>query len=210
MMSPRPVHPWQPPRSEYAVLWHGCTETDKDNIEANGIQLQSCRGWTDFGQGFYTMTRKSQAIKWAWIVYYRWRSKNNPQQQNRPVILRFRLRRYSTAKPRSPFDRGLDGLRSLHFVRGDFDNEDYWSFVQHCRQSPRGGPPRNHLCPHDWYEMVAGPVAARWDDRAVLPDADQFSFHPGGIDLLNARIKHGMGAGKTRGNQASYSWEPLV
>ena len=44
-----------------------------------------------------------------------------------PLVLKFRV----------PLQH-LAPLESLHFVRGDYDDERFWSLVQYCRQSPPG------------------------------------------------------------------------
>ena len=104
------------------------------------------------------------------------------------------------ALPRiGPLDDGLDRLHSLHFVRGDPDAVDFWSFVQHCRKSvsanPRAGTPEevhdHHRPPTGWYQMVSGPVAAFWEQKALIAGSDQFSFHEGGTYLLDALIAAG-------------------
>lgn len=94
----------------------------------------------------------------------------------------------------SDLDDGLDKLLSLHFVRDDYDNDDFWSLVQHCRGSVPADPSRgiaevvrdHRRPPTGWYQLVSGPVSAFWTQRAAMAGADPFSFHEGGIDLLNA------------------------
>ncbi len=79
-------------------------------------------------------------------------------------------------------------LESLQFfVRGSYDDEDYWSFVQHCRQNPAppGAPPYLSVPPNvhrpvplaPWFDIVAGPVALSWQQRQLAADSDQISFH---------------------------------
>jgi hypothetical protein len=41
ILNPAPL--WQPDRSEFLVLWHGCTAFDKADIEKNGIDENKCR-----------------------------------------------------------------------------------------------------------------------------------------------------------------------
>lgn len=194
-----PAPPWRPNRSDYVVLWHGCTAFDKNNIEAVGITLSICKVAADFGQGFYTTTVERQARQWAWSRYYEWRADpaNSTKTGNQPVVLRFRVRRHGLD--------GLDRLLSMHFVLGDFDNEDFWSLVQHCRHST---PARIHdqKGPRNgWYDMVTGPVAAFWRQRVSMNDADQISFHTSaGVRLLNDLVASG-----TAGNRTDYRWEPV-
>jgi hypothetical protein len=208
-----PIHnaapPWQAPRSEYITLWHGCTERDKDSIEKNGIDLAYCALNTDFGRGFYTTTLERQAEHWAVGRLRDWQKKF-PGLPNRAVKMRFRMRRFAPAKSKSTkiavHERGMDKFSALAFVVGDFHYEDYWSLVQHCRQSVPGAM-RDHCRPPGhpgggWYDLVSGPVAAFWDQRVAMDDSDQFSFHTkAGIDVLNALIHEGL-----NGNPDHYSW----
>jgi hypothetical protein len=203
--------PWQPDRSDYLILWHGCTSLAKNNIEAHGIDLSHCAVDTDFGRGFYTTTLERQARLWAWDQFYRWRANHPRATGDQPVVLRFRVRRYSVSPRTSALDDGLDKLLSLSFVRGDHDSDDYWSLVQYCRQStpsvvndhrrPRGG----------WYQMVCGPVAAFWRQRVAMAGADQFSFHEGGTYLLQALIDAGKGKGRGKqGDPKYYRWDVVT
>jgi len=93
----------------------------------------------------------------------------------------------------------LDELKSLSFVVGDYYNEDFWSLVQHCRQCTAQAkcnhkPPKSGL-----YDLISGPVAAFWDQRVAMDDADQFSFHTEdtGIEMLDAMVQRGLLAGPT-------------
>lgn len=203
--------PWQPPLSEYLVLWHGCTAFDKNNIERpGGIDLKYCAVNTDFGRGFYTTTLERQARHWAWDRFFDWQRKYPSKTGNQPVVLRFRVPRYGSS--------GLDRLLSLAFVRGAYGNEDYWSLVQHCRQSIPGDPAKgikevmhdHRRPPGGWYQFVCGPVAAFWEQRVAMDDSDQFSFHADGIDVLNELIKRGRGKGVDgAGDPDTYRWLPV-
>src|SRR5262245_48394516 len=194
---------WKPDLSDYVILWHGCTAFDKNGIEAAGINLNFSAVDTDFGRGFYTTTLERQARHWAWERFYAWQARNPTKTGNQPIVLRFRVRRYSVKPRRSPLHDGLDKLLSLQFVRGDYDNEDYWSLVQHCRQSipadPAAGQPEvvhdHKRPPTGWYQMVSGPVAAFWKQRVAMDNTDQVSFHEGGTYLLDALINKGKGKG---------------
>jgi hypothetical protein len=158
---------WKPDLSDFVVLWHGCTAFNKTDIETHGIDLSYCAVDTDFGRGFYTTTAERQARQWAWDRFYDWRAKNPTATGNQAVVLRFRVRRYTLPSVKSDLDKGLDRLSSLQFVLGDYNNEDYWSLVQHCRQSLRADPAKGQKevvndhkrPPTGWYQMVAGPVA---------------------------------------------------
>lgn len=210
---------WMPDLSEYLVLWHGCTALDKVGIEKHGIDLSKCAVDTDFGRGFYTTTLERQARLWAWNRFYRWQADNPSGSANPPVVLRFCIRRYSITPQTSALDDGLDQLHSLAFVRGDYDNDDYWSLVQHCRQSTPGDPANgiadvvhdHRRSPDGWYQMVSGPIAAFWEQRAAMSGSDQFSFHEGGTYLLDALIRAGKGKGRGKqGDQKYYRWFPVT
>jgi hypothetical protein len=199
-------------------LWHGCTAFDKDAIESNGIDPTIGRVNVDFGRGFYTTTLERQARQWAWNRFFEWQARNAKVRGNQPVVLRFRLRRYSVKPRRSRLDDGLDKLTSLHFVLGDYNNEDFWSLVQHCRQSiaedrARGIKEVVHdrrRAPTGWYQMVSGPMAAFWEQRVAMNDADQVSFHETGVNVLNALIEQGKGKGPIgNGDPDYYQWLPV-
>jgi hypothetical protein len=65
-------------------------------------------------------------------------------------------------------------------VRGDFDAEHYWSLVHHCRLGAA-----DHARPvSGWYDVVYGPVAAFWNQRMAIGDADQISFHTAAAETL--------------------------
>jgi hypothetical protein len=196
-----PAPPWQPALSDYQILWHGCTALDKNGIEKSGIDLTRCAVDSDFGRGFYTTTLERQARQWAWGRFYDWQAKNPTGTGNQPVVLRFRVPRYTAATP------GLDQLLSLEFVRGVYDNEEFWSLVQHCRSSIPASP-NNHRHPKTgWYQLVSGPVAAFWKQRVAMDDADQFSFHEGGTYVIDALIMRGKGKGtQGTGDPDYYQW----
>jgi hypothetical protein len=193
ILSPAP--PWQSERSEYVVLWHGCTAFDKGKIEA-GIDLAQCRVDRDFGRGFYTTTLRRQANQWAWKRFYDQKNQQVPGSQ--PVVLCYRVARAE-----------LGRLVSLHFVLDDYDNEDFWSLVQHCRQSvpaTQGNPAiiHDHKGPQNgWFDVVSGPVTAFWEQRVAMASADQVGFHtPEAIKILTALM--------ASGNKDAYRWEPVV
>jgi hypothetical protein len=173
---------------------------DKDSIEASatGIELKYSKFDLDFGRGFYTTTVERQARQWAWIRFYD--PKYTRTTANQPVVLRFRVSR-----------KELGRLMSLHFVLGDYGNEDFWSLAQHCRQSVQGPPPviNDHKGPNaGWYDLVTGPVAAFWQQRVAMDDADQVSFHTkNATDILNRLIQSGK---RKMGNRDDYRWEPVV
>jgi hypothetical protein len=197
---------WASPTSEYFILWHGCTAWDKNNIEKAGINPLLGKVDTDFGRGFYTTTLERQAKQWAWDRYYDWQAKNPTHTGNQPVVLRFRVRRYGINPRRSAQDDGMDELRSLHFVLGNYDYEDYWSLVQHCRASTPASINDHGHPSGGWYDVVSGPVAAFWRQRVAMADSDQFSFHTTrAVALLNSRLRNGMA-----GDKDDYRWDPVI
>jgi len=179
-----PVPPWNRPRSQYIRLYHGCTSHDAANIQAHGIDLMLCRPDTDFGRGFYTTTVLYQARQWAWARFY------DPAvarvRPNQPVVLKFVLHRYHLAD-----------LYFISFVLGGWSKHDFWSLVQHCRQSTPAmiNDHRGPVLQADgtrWYDVACGSVAAFWRQRYAMQDADQFSFHTaGGVRVLQRLIDRG-------------------
>lgn len=179
-----PAPAWVPPRCEKVTLYHGCTTVDKANIDANGIDLSKCRVDTDFGRGFYTTTVQYQARQWANNRYYDPTVAGSPG--NQPVVLTFVVDRHRLAE-----------LTWIGFVLADPSKDDYWSLVQHCRQSTRKAV-NDHKGPivladeTRWYDVACGPVSAFWWQKFAMQDADQVSFHtPQAVRLLNRLIFSG-------------------
>jgi hypothetical protein len=193
--------PWRGRRSRYSVLYHGCTSDDKNAIQARGVDPSKGRPNTDFGRGFYTTTIRRQARHWAWNRYYAVRAANPKKTALQPVVLWFRVDRHELAK-----------LEWVSFGSGDYDNEDFWSLVQHCRQStPLTDPPPHTVYDHegpvaengDWYDVASGPVAAFWDQRSAMHDADQVSFHTSRAgQLLTDLIRSG--------DKRQYDWQVVT
>ncbi len=77
--------------------------------------------YTDFSRGFYTTTLRRQAESWACE-----RSKL-AKIPSPPAVVAITVPREDLAQ-----------LETLYFVRGNFDAEDFWSFVWHCRQGNLG------------------------------------------------------------------------
>ena len=110
---------------------------------------------TDFGRGFYTTTLLRQAQTWAFQTV-----QTDPGGAAAVVAVEV--------------DRNeLAALEVLSFVRGDFDAEDFWSLVVHCRS----GNPDHARANGGWYDVVAGPVASFWRQRLTISGVDQMSFH---------------------------------
>jgi hypothetical protein len=145
---------------------------------------------TDFGRGFYTTTLLRQALDWAEIKRGKAPAKSKRSRDFMAVVLWFDLPRNRLAE-----------LQSLAFGRGDYDAEEYWSFVQHCRSSvPARSTSTAVIKDHQrdpsgaetCYDMVSGPVSAFWQQRAAIMTADQFSFHTvHGVSVLNDLLVHG-------------------
>jgi hypothetical protein len=95
----------------------------------------------------------------------------------------------------------LANLEILSFVRGDYNAEEYWSFVQHCRSSRQATRTKSAIVRHHerdasgnstWYDLVCGPVAAFWMQRSAMLDTDQYGFHtPQAVGVLNDLIRKG-------------------
>ena len=151
-----------------------------------------------------------QARQWAWGRFYKWQALHPTGTGNQPVVLRFRVRRCKLPGATAPLDEGLDELASLAFVLADYHYEDYWSLVQHCRQSTPAAIHDHRHPVGGWYDLVSGPVAAFWEQRVAMDDADQFSFHTEkAVRLLNVRIQEGLKAGPN-GDPDYYTWHPVT
>lgn len=146
------------------TLYHGTLTAHVPSL-SKGINPLLGRSCTDFGIGFYTTTLLDQAKSWAWQAACRAVAAGNPTATG--SVLVYTLNRERAA-----------ALDSLAFVRGDSDAEDFWSFVFHCRNGLPGhgrrlpGPAAKAV-----YDIVYGPVAAFWTQRALIAGADQISFH---------------------------------
>lgn len=158
----------------HTVLWHGTLRSAAASIRAGGIDLGRGRDALDFGRGFYTTTNRGQAAEWARKKY----ALLTPTMRivESPAVLRFRLR-----------NEDLASLLSLTFVRGDPDNDVYWSCIYHCRN---GGA----LSAAGRYDLICGPVSKSWPPRGreTVENSDQFNFHTAaGVAILNSAIKAG-------------------
>jgi hypothetical protein len=169
------AHPVGPPPAwnvirTFIELWHGCTQSSAQDIQANGVVLTKSRHGLDFGQGFYTTTNRDQAEDRAKVLHSQLPAAARNVQH--PALVQFRV----------PLGQ-LAQLESLMFVRGDAWHDAFWSLVAHCRGGTAVAPRRhlnpNRVAPNDWYDVVCGPVALRWppNGRTIAADFDQFSFH---------------------------------
>jgi hypothetical protein len=144
------------------VLYHGTTV---DNVSSILTEVDPRKGadLKDFGRGFYTTTRLSQASEWA--------AKTSLKTGNTSAVIKFTVSR-----------NDLSTLDCLFFVRGDRYATDFWSFVQYCRTI--GGDHNRVFTP--WYDLVAGPVTGSWQRQTTVPEWDQISFHTAvATDVLN-------------------------
>ena len=155
-------------------LYHGTLGQYADHIIQYGVLAPSATPLVatdvDFGAGFYTTTLKRQAEAWAYV-----RVAGPPVGvPPDPGVIEFTVSRDDLAR-----------LDCLWFVRGDFDAEDFWSLVFHCR-----GGGFAHSRPTStksrWYDVIVGPMAAFWRQRVALQGYDQVSFHTGdAVSVLN-------------------------
>jgi hypothetical protein len=155
MGNPRPSNTPPAWENQDIVLYHGTTKTNAELIQTNGIDLAKANSSTDFGKGFYTTTSLRQAQNWAWQAASKY--------DDKPIVLLYRLSRNSLAS-----------LDSLWFVSGDYDALDYWSLVFHCRTGNEGHKRGETVL---YYDLIIGPVAAKWQQRSAFPNFDQISFH---------------------------------
>jgi len=159
--------PFQPPPwdGERVTLYHGTVERHAASVLA-GIDLRLARARQDFGQGFYTTTLARQAIFWAD------RLARSPRRSDRPAVIAFDV----------PLD-DLARLDMLAFVRGEFEADRFWSLVWSCRMY---GTDHGRASNGGWYDVVIGPVAASWQQRAPMAGYEQLSFHTArAVSLLN-------------------------
>jgi len=137
------------------VLYHGTLDKYVAAIKA-GICVSLGKRFTDFGPGFYTTTWLRQAKMWAAEI-----AATTPH--DKPAVVRITIRREKLAR-----------LDTLAFVRGDFDARHFWSFVHSCR---KGAKDHRRPGPSPFYDVVYGPVASFWNQRLIIANADQLSFH---------------------------------
>lgn len=144
-------------------LYHGTIDPHARTISSSGVRISFGRVGADFGPGFYTTTIERQARSWAWQLagHHRGTARIVYADVDREALTR---------------------LDCLAFVRGDFDADDFWSLVVHCR---RGGTDHARLLAGKRrYDMVIGPVAAIWRQRLLIAGADQISFHTSAAEAV--------------------------
>lgn len=148
-----PPSPWA---NQDIIVYHGTVDRFAAAIVSGPILVSLGKPCTDFGPGFYTTTLQRQAQMWAAQI-----SATRPGTS--PAVIEITIKRLSLAT-----------LESIAFVRGDFDADDYWSLIHHCR---KGALDHGRPSPASYYDIVYGPVAAFWNQRMIVSDADQISFH---------------------------------
>jgi hypothetical protein len=163
MSWPPIVHPPLPWSNQDLVVYHGTVDTHAGAIQAGPIIVSRGRPNTDFGPGFYTTTSKRQAHMWAAQI-----AATRPGTL--PAVIEITIKREPLAR-----------LETIAFVRGDFDAEDYWSLIHHCR---KGASDHGRPNPSQYYDVIYGPVAAFWTQRMIIADADQISFHTANAQAL--------------------------
>lgn len=167
MANPRPSNIPQHWANQDIKLYHGTAKTNAEMIQSNGIDLSKANPKSDFGAGFYTTTSLQQASNWAW--------RQADRYHDEPIVLAYEISRELISK-----------LDTLWFVSGNYEAEDFWSFVFHCRQARAG---HGRVGTVLYYDCVVGPVAAFWLDREPMLNADQISFHTQkGLALLQKPI----------------------
>jgi hypothetical protein len=160
-----PPPPWL---DQDIVLYHGTVDTYAAAIVAR-VKVGLGKPNTDFGPGFYTTTISRQAHTWAAQIAL-------TMPGATPAVIEITISRASVA-----------GLQALGFIRGDFSADDFWSFVHYCRLGARD---HGRSGPQPYYDVVYGPVAASWNQRMSVTDADQISFHtPAAEVILNAGLR---------------------
>jgi len=162
----------QPPAWQNGPLtfFHGTVVRSLSSI-ARGVDPSYFRPRKDFGRGFYLTTSPRQAASWAdWLA-------EQSLGTDEPAVLAFTI--------------DLDDLAGLHLLSllsGNYEAEDFWSFVWHCRENDAD---HGRSVNGGWYDVVMGPVAAFWRQRALYSGGDQVSFHtPSAISLLSRSAQY--------------------
>ena len=154
------------------IVYHGTVDTFAPMIVSGPVLVSKGKPNTDFGPGFYTTTLKRQAQMWAAQI-------SATQPGTNPAVIEITINRHSLAS-----------LDTIAFVRGDFDADDYWSLIHHCR---KGALDHGRVPPLACYDVVYGPVAAFWNQRMSIADADQISLHTTAAEaVLNVSVRKRM------------------
>jgi hypothetical protein len=113
-MRPNQFTRWPAWTNSPVVLYHGTNDTSAHSIVILGVDLRRSEPNKDFGRGFYTTTRMKSAELFA--------DRRVKRSGGLPAVVALEFKRSN-----------LSALKTLAFVRGTLDAEDFWSFVQHCR-----------------------------------------------------------------------------
>jgi hypothetical protein len=168
MTGPPIVYPPPAWSNQDIVLYHGTVDSYAAAIVA-GVRVSLGKPRTDFGPGFYTTTVISQAHTWAAEI-----AATRPSTS--AAVIEITVLR-----------EALASLETLAFVRGHKDADDFWSFVHYCRKGATDHGRPNY--PH-YFDIVYGPVASKWNQRLIIADADQISFHTTKAEIvLNKSIR---------------------
>jgi len=161
-----PVPVWN---NQDIILYHGTVDSSVAAI-LTAVNLVSCgRTHTDFGPGFYTTTLLRQAHTWAAQIAA-------SKLAAKPAVIEITVAREDLSK-----------LETLAFARGDFHADDFWSLVHYCR---KGATDHGRKVSNTYYDVVYGPVAAFWNQRMTIADADQISFHTTNAEaILNKSLR---------------------
>ena len=145
------------------TLYHGTGHLDAAAIVEH-VTLDWANPRADFGRGFYTTASRAQAVDLTRL--------KAPARRQRPAAVEIVV---PTAD-----------LASLNVRVFAEDDEAFWTFVRHFRNTPRATP-------HP-YDVVVGPVARDWGEPPLpWPGLDQISFHsPAAIALLNRSARNKM------------------
>jgi hypothetical protein len=155
------IAPWS---GQDITLYHGTLAASVSSV-LRGVNPMLGTGLKDFGRGFYTTTKRAQAIDWANDLV-------DDPQKDVPAVIEFELSRDE-----------LSWLEILFFIRADPGAADFWSFVKTCRTVVGDHRRRKRA---GWFDVVAGPVTGTWQKQTVIADSDQISFHTrDAADLLD-------------------------
>ena len=134
------------------TLYHGTVDLHAPAINAR-VDPSKGQLLRDFSRGFYTTTNFEQAATHARNLRHRLASQGAKQA----LVAVFTVNRDA-----------LSSLSSLTFL---VPNNDYWDFIDWCRN---GNASHTSTV---YYDVVYGPVSSRWQSKAIHEGFDQISFH---------------------------------
>ena len=169
MASPQIVFPPPSWLNQDIIVYHGTVDTFATAIVSGPILVSLGKPCTDFGPGFYTTTLKRQAQMWAAQISASRRGTN-------PAVIEITIKRLSLAS-----------LETVAFVRGDFDADDYWSLIHHCR---KGAFHHGRPAPPSVLRCGLRPRGRILEPENDWSDADQISFYTASAErLLNSSAR---------------------